>query len=893
MSAAFRTTRLMSSGLLPRLIGALLVASMLAPSLPAIGAAQEATPVPVVNETGDGQETDPIPELPVLPEEGDDALPDESDTGEPNPATDSPPPDEGVPAPGDIEAPGNADEADPPMVNEPDQATDDPETPLVTPPLDDVVDSPSSTPSLASGDEPDGGDVGIVPLPENPETFVVGTPEPAGMMRTSASTMALTNGSVHITNYDQARNPIGSIDFLILQDGVEVGRDTTTSTGVLTIHSLYTEVDLVARQITTPAGCDPAPDQPFRIENGPPFQARLTFVNDCGGGAAGTISVVVQDQSGAPLAGVRANARYFVGPGWAGIYDDTDAAGQVTLAPVFVGYDYQVEARFLPPGCMSPPVQDVSITDTALHHSLTFISQCHDPATTGTLSINKYDHNGVSMSGITFEIFRGTTLVASGTTDYVGRFGIENIPAGSYIIRETNTPPGCIDAGDTPVNVVAGDATVIRIENDCSGSPGEITVRVVDQYGTPLPGVTFRVETVSRIHGRWTTDAAGEAVVAPLSLNQPYEIIKETGGCSGWGVELAYLDEADPQMTVTVESFCTDATPPPADLLLVKTDDLGNLLPGADFELSLDGTVVATGTTDTSGEILFPRLVRGEVYDLRETVAPEGCTASEASIPVTMPADGTDGAVTVENDCIRPLGTITITKVNQGDRPLEGVPFTIRRTGVHYSPLSTDATGTVVFENVPVGHDYIVSEREVPEGCTGAPEQTVSVTAGQLHHELTFVNDCGDDIVPGETPTAIPTPSPTAPAGTPAPTPTVTPAEPGATPDPTSIVESTPTVFQGIVTGTDTTPDPSSSAGDRAETSMDAGDDDDANGTPSAPVDTTVGVAIRSLPSAGMGPEIAGSASSVLIVAMLAMLFAVSGLWVGFRRRSGRADHTG
>ncbi len=648
VSMVFHFPRPPSVGLLPRLMVAFMVVSMLAPMYPATGAAQD---VPATNATpaADGVEAPPAGEEIVPPgepggtEDPENPLPD-NDPAEP---TD---PGDGDPAPPVAPEEGNA--LQPPGEGMPDApasgetaTTDDlPEEPV----------EPASTPdpeSPARNNEGEGA-TDIVHLPDDAGAALVGTPEAPTMSRSAASTLDLLQASVHITNYDQARNPLGSVQFQILEGGTVLGSGSTAASGVLTIHELPTEVDLVVRQVSAPTGCVPVPDQSFRVDGGGPFQARLTFVNDCGGGEAGSITVTVRDQAGTPLEHVEAIGHYFDGVSFTNFLPvATDGSGMASIAPVYVGFDYEVRLRSLPVGCMTPVPQAASVTPASPHHALEFVSECSDPALTGTrLGIVKHDQNNVVMAGIDFEIWQGSTLVTTGTTNHMGQIGIEYPPAGPLVLRETNAPAGCIDAGDTIVDMPVGGTVTIRIENDCSGSSGEITVRVVDQYGSSLSGVTFRMETGTRIHGRWTTDPAGEVTVAPLTLNQTYEIIHETGGCRGWGTELAYLDEADPQMTVVVESFCADATPPPADLLVVKTDESGSLLPGADFALSIDGTVIASGTTDAAGEILFAGLTPGETYLLQETAAPEGCTPGD-DLVIVMPADGTDLETNPVNTC--------------------------------------------------------------------------------------------------------------------------------------------------------------------------------------------------------------------------------------------------
>lgn len=92
-----------------------------------------------------------------------------------------------------------------------------------------------------------------------------------------------------------------------------------------------------------------------------------------------------------------------------------------------------------------------------------------------------------------------------------------------------------------------------------------------------------------------------------------------------------------------------------AQLYLVKTDPSGNALAGAVFELvevnaagsPVPGAVTVTGTTDSSGQILFDNLKYTTRYRLTETSPPNGYIAFTSPAYLTLAADGT---VTVEGN---------------------------------------------------------------------------------------------------------------------------------------------------------------------------------------------------------------------------------------------------
>jgi len=165
---------------------------------------------------------------------------------------------------------------------------------------------------------------------------------------------------------------------------------------------------------------------------------------------------------------------------------------------------------------------------------------------------------------------------------------------------------------------------------------------------------------------------------------------------------------------------------------IIKTDDVGNPLDGAKFELYKDNAPVggsrgaedtATGKTCTtvSGTCTITAVLTGE-YWVVETVTPLGHDTA-ADQHATVSAD-----TTVELTFVNPRqrGAILVTKTRKhaadgtGDHPQSGVDFTVN--GV---TKTTDANGQACFDNLLFG-DYAVHEA-TPAGYHGEADKTVTV----------------------------------------------------------------------------------------------------------------------------------------------------------------------
>ncbi len=227
--------------------------------------------------------------------------------------------------------------------------------------------------------------------------------------------------------------------------------------------------------------------------------------------------------------------------------------------------------------------------------------------------------------------------------------------------------------------------------------------------------------------GSLTPRTFGEASVRLSSLFDPTK-------CESFGA--AYLkSRSSDSFTAALKDFV-----PPADInisncgnvKIIKTDDLGNPLDGATFELYKDNAPIggtrgaedtATGKTCTTvaGTCTISDVIQGE-YWVVETVVPPGYEGA-ADQHATVTADTT---VTLTFVDPRQRGAILVDKVRKhaadgpGDHPQAGVDFTVN--GV---TKTTDANGQACFDNLLFG-DYTVHET-VPAGYQGEADKTVTV----------------------------------------------------------------------------------------------------------------------------------------------------------------------
>lgn len=154
---------------------------------------------------------------------------------------------------------------------------------------------------------------------------------------------------------------------------------------------------------------------------------------------------------------------------------------------------------------------------------------------------------------------------------------------------------------------------------------------------------------------------------------------------------------------------------------IVKRDAESDvLLSGAAYQISQDGQVVATLTTDANGQATSGVLAKGE-YTITEISAPSGYYLDETAQTITI--DGNSPAlqsVSFNNEIKR---HIKLLKVSDSDpnSGLSGVVFGLYynengQKGALYQRFSaTDSDGVTILEEVPKG-DYFIDEISGAEG---------------------------------------------------------------------------------------------------------------------------------------------------------------------------------
>ena len=307
----------------------------------------------------------------------------------------------------------------------------------------------------------------------------------------------------------------------------------------------------------------------------------------------------------------------------------------------------------------------------------------------GSVSGKKVDENGNALGGALIGIFRAsdgefTKENALMTTDSAedGSFSFENIPFGTWYIREIEQPTGFV-LNDTVYPVTVGqNGQVVEVEIVNKHIRGNITLTKVDaDYPeNKLTGATFEVYKDNNGDGKLDD---GDTLVGTLTESEVgiyemkdlvygYYLVKETKAPDGFlldeGIYAVFI-EAD-GMTYSVENkagvgFVNAAMK--GSLKIIKTSSDGKV-EGFSFRVTGANGYDEIFKTDENGEIFIEGLRIGE-YTVSEV-------ADSLSAAYNRPADKT-ATVMTDSTTIVEMHNIFMDTPKTGDNSKLGLWFAL------------------------------------------------------------------------------------------------------------------------------------------------------------------------------------------------------------------------
>ena len=277
-------------------------------------------------------------------------------------------------------------------------------------------------------------------------------------------------------------------------------------------------------------------------------------------------------------------------------------------------------------------------------------------------------NNNGAVSGFQFEV-RDSSNKLTGTysSGSDGTVNINNVPTGTYSIKEINLPADFVEPTQNPksVTVNAGETSTVTFEN--VKKQGIITVQksnATPQMGDySLEGAVFQVHNQSgTLVDTITTDADGKAETKELPLGTyriteataPYGYLADSktytatlsgGQGSGAVVYAPSVSIAEKLQTGKITIVKSDSE--------TGSDAQGNAaLEGAVFDLfDSQDTFIERLYCGTGREVTSKELPLG-TYLIREVTAPKGYMLSDTAYPVTIEYAGQTTPVNIKTENI-------------------------------------------------------------------------------------------------------------------------------------------------------------------------------------------------------------------------------------------------
>ncbi|MBV8208060.1 MAG: carboxypeptidase regulatory-like domain-containing protein [Acidobacteria bacterium] len=438
--------------------------------------------------------------------------------------------------------------------------------------------------------------------------------------------------------------------------------------------------------VTMPANGNIAPPGHYMLfllnGAGVPSVAKIVQIS-ANGGSSGTLTGVVTNTAGQPLAGAQVTAGNSSASTLAdGTYSMQNVtAGSATVSASLAGYQ-----------SASQPVTASAGTTT----SVPTIQLA--PLNPGTVTGTVVTSGGSPVAGASVSA-DGVTA----TTNAGGSYTLANLPAGAVTL--TVSAPGEQTATQS-ATVVAGSSTTVAPVTLTSNA-GNVTGKVTDSSGNAIAGASVGfggASTTTDSTGAYSLDGIPAGTIQLVASATEYQSVTQTVAITGGNTTTANF------------SLALSSNSPGTVAGVVTNISTGQAISGASVKWN-----TTTATTDSNGNYSLANVSAGT-----QTV-----TASATGyLPVSSSTTVAGGTSTL-NFQLSTAGILNVTVVNSAGAAVAAAPVKLSG-GIIATSLSgaTNSAGQYSSNWIPIG-SYTVTSGSVSEAATVNTGQTTSITLTQ------------------------------------------------------------------------------------------------------------------------------------------------------------------
>lgn len=354
--------------------------------------------------------------------------------------------------------------------------------------------------------------------------------------------------------------------------------------------------------------------------------------------------------------------------------------------------------------------QNYALTCDA-YEDFTAMTTLNVTTNTGKIEVKKVDaENSVPIEGVMFQLLKmDGTQIATAKTNAQGIATFSGLYQGNYQLREIVTGENYILNSEVfDITVEYNKTTTKTVAND--PKKGNLKINKTDsETSSPISGVTFELRDLNgNMVASGTTDENGELTFPNLRIGK-YQL-KETATNANYILNTTAF-EVEIEYNKTTEKNITNDYKK-GNIKVSKTDsETFQGIEGVTFELlDLNGNMVASGTTDANGELIFSNLRIGK-YQLKETATKPNYILNTNVFEVEVEYNKTT-VQNITNEYKR--GNLIVNKVDKDNHkiPLGNVIFDLfsyefnRVVGTY----TTDVNGEFTINNLRIGEYRLIEK---------------------------------------------------------------------------------------------------------------------------------------------------------------------------------------
>lgn len=330
----------------------------------------------------------------------------------------------------------------------------------------------------------------------------------------------------------------------------------------------------------------------------------------------------------------------------------------------------------------------------------------------GNIAVVKSDQDKKPVQGAEFSLLDSNgKQVATGKTDANGNLNFDKLDLGNYTLIESSVPDGyIIEKASYNITVKRNQTTKVEVKNTKVKGVLQIT-KIEKTAKTPIAGAVFEIyDANNKVVAKITSNENG--IATSPELEKGSYTYKEVSVPDGYIMDTQVKNFSITEKNSVIRETKTNEKIV-GKLQLIKIGDDGEKpLEGAEFEIyDVNKKVVAKLVTDKNGKASSPDLGKG-TYTYKEVKAPEGYDIDPKEYTFKIETQNQ----IVEQSMVdkKIYGVINIIKVDENDKPIEGVKFQILDSNNKVvATVTTDANGKASVQNLTVGK-YKYKEIDTP-----------------------------------------------------------------------------------------------------------------------------------------------------------------------------------